>query len=105
MWTLGLTLSNVDQYLQLNDQVGSITSQSMKIILFVIGAVAGLLIVRGFFLDTIQIAGWNMFWNRLSEGDLMNPDVVFKSETFMKCIVGMIAGGVLGALLGSVKAK
>lgn len=48
----------------------------MKAIAFLIGAIAGLLIVRAMFLDPLQVMGWNMFWNGLSNGELMNPEVV-----------------------------
>lgn len=77
----------------------------MKVIAFLVGAIAGVLIVRAIFLDPLQVMGWNLFWNSLSDGELMNPEVVFKSQTFMKCVVGFAIGGILGAWAGAAVQK
>ena len=43
----------------------------MKVIYFVlIGAVIGLLVVRGFFLDPVEEAGWRIFWDALFRGHI-----------------------------------
>ena len=77
----------------------------MKAIAFLIGSVSGVLIVRALFLDPIQVMGWDMFWNICSDGEMMNPDILFKSETFIKCVGGFVVGGILGALVGSAIKK
>ena len=74
-------------------------------IAFLIGSVAGVLIVRILFLDPVQVIGWDMFWNGLSNGEIMSPEVVFHSETFYKCIGGLAVGGILGVLVGNAIQK
>ena len=71
----------------------------LTLTLTIAGAVAGVLIVRAFFLDWTQIWGWNMFW----DGKMMNSDdlnTIFRSATFLKCVAGFIVGGVVGAYIG-----
>ncbi len=77
----------------------------MKKVLLIIGAIVGVIIVRAFFLDPIQEMGWGIFWNGLSEGELMDVEMLFQSKTFLKCVVGAVAGGVIGLLLGSAIQK
>ena len=77
----------------------------MKAVLFVVGVLAGVVIVRAQFLDPFQVMGWDMFWNGLSEGELFDIELVLESKTFLKCAVGAGVGGLLGMLLGSVFQK
>jgi hypothetical protein len=73
----------------------------MKKCLFLLGFIAGVLIVRALFLDEIQVMGWDMFWNGLIEGELMDMELVFKSKTLLKCLAGGSLCGVLAAVLGN----
>jgi len=73
----------------------------------VVGAIMGVLIVRLFFLDGIQIMGLSMGWNAFWHGEMDSYDLgfVFRSVTFYKCLAGLIAGGVAGGLIGAVVSK
>ena len=71
----------------------------------VVGSIIGVLIVRAFFLDPIQILGWNIFWERIADGELMHPDIAFRSNTFFKCVAGFIIGGIVGAYSGTILIK
>ena len=77
----------------------------MRGIAFVVGSIVGVFIVRALFLDPVQIIGWDMFWNGISNGKMMNPEAVLKSETFLKCVGGFVVGGLLGVLVGSTVQK
>ena len=72
----------------------------MKMIFVVVGAVVGLLFVRGFMLDTIEEIGWRMFWDAIFKGNFSTRGLrmAFESATFTKSAIGMAAGGVLGLL-------
>jgi len=72
----------------------------MKMIFVVVGALAGLLFVRGFMLDTIEEIGWRMFWDALFKGNFSTRGLrmAVESATFTKSAIGMAAGGVLGLL-------
>jgi hypothetical protein len=69
-------------------------------IFVVVGAVVGLLFVRGFMLDTIEEIGWRMFWDALFKGNFSTRGlrIAIESSTFIKSVIGMAAGGVLGLL-------
>ena len=71
----------------------------MKIIYFVlIGAVVGLLVVRGFFLDPVEEAGWRIFWDALFRGHIGMRGIreAMGSATFAKSMVGVGVGAVAG---------
>lgn len=75
-------------------------SKSFIIFLAIAGAIAGVIVVRFIFLNDTQIIGWNMFWKQLSKLDFDMFKFAFKSATFGKCVIGFIAGGLLGGGLG-----
>ncbi|MHC5038996.1 MAG: hypothetical protein ACYTHM_16935, partial [Planctomycetota bacterium] len=76
--------------------VGSgVRGPSYFVLFFIIGGVAGVAAVRYFFLEGIQILGWKLFWEGLFRGDIMEPEFVLKSETFAKCVLGFLAGGLV----------
>jgi hypothetical protein len=72
----------------------------LKMIFVVVGAVVGLLFVRSFMLDTIEEIGWRMFWDALLNGNFSTRGlrIAIESSTFIKSVIGMAAGGVLGML-------
>lgn len=70
------------------------------ILLFVVGGILGVLIVRAFFLDPVEELGWRMFWEGLSNARVMNSEMVLKSTTFAKCVAGFLVGGLALAVLG-----
>ena len=72
---------------------------------FVIGGVAGVLVVRGFFLDTLEEIGWRLFWEGIKRGEIMNLDTVLQSATFAKSLVGFLIGGFLGICIGQKMRK
>jgi len=78
---------------------------NMKTTGALIGFITGLLIVRAFFLDPIQVIGWDIFWNNIfgAESDLirMNPEAVWGTKTFFKCAIGSSAGALFGLFAGS----
>jgi predicted DNA repair protein MutK len=71
-------------------------------VFIVVGALAGLLVVRSFMLEPIEEMGWRMFWRTFSEGNIgrVNMEMVFHSSTFGKSVVGVIVGGVVGFFAG-----
>jgi hypothetical protein len=70
------------------------------ILLGIVGGIIGVAVVRIFFLNSIQIMGWNMFWKNLSSLNFDMFKLIFKSATFGKCLVGFLAGAGAGGLLG-----
>jgi len=76
----------------------------MKVVFAVVGAVVGLLLVRGFMLDPIEEIGWRMFWNALFKGNFSTKGIrmVFESAAFTKSAVGMVAGRILGFLATTI---
>jgi len=72
----------------------------MKMIFVIVGAVVGLLFVRGFMLDTIEEIGWRVFWEALLKGNFSTRGLrmAIESSTFTKSAIGMGSGGVLGLL-------
>lgn len=77
----------------------------LTILLAIIGAVLGVAVVRFFFLNPIQIAGWNLFWQNLSRFNFDMFKLIFRSATFGKCLVGFLIGGAAGALVGFMLKK
>ncbi len=76
----------------------------MKRIYFVlIGAVIGLLIVRGFFLDPVEEMGWRLFWDALFGGHIgmRGAREVVGSATFTKSMLGIGVGAVVGYIASS----
>ena len=63
-------------------------------ILFLVGGVMGVLIVRSCFLNPIEIMGWHIFWSGLQKGEMLfSAEMVIQSATFGKCVVGFLSGG------------
>jgi hypothetical protein len=81
----------------------SLKEKQVKVICTLVGAIIGLMVVRGFLLDTIEEMGWRMFWHGFFNGKLRSRDIqmVFQSATFMKSILGIIAGGVAGLIVAT----
>ncbi len=71
----------------------------MKVIYFVlIGAVLGLLVVRGFFLDPAEEIGWRIFWDALFRGHIGMRGIreAMNSATFAKSMLGVGVGAFAG---------
>jgi len=62
-----------------------------------IGGAIGVLLVRLLVLDPIEKLAWGMFWSGLGNGEMMDLEIVLKSETFAKCIGGFVIVGVASA--------
>ncbi len=58
------------------------------------GGVLGVILVRFLLLDPVQVFGWQLFWDGLFEGHLMDVEFVLKSVTFAKCALGFVIGAV-----------
>lgn len=74
----------------------------MKPIFIVSGSLLGLLIVRVFLLDTLELIGWHAIWDHVGKGGSLSSndvDMIIHSSTFAKCITGMLLGGLLGVLV------
>jgi hypothetical protein len=71
-----------------------------RIYYILIGAVFGLLVVRGFFLDPVEEIGWRIFWDALFRGhiSMRGMEEVIGSATFAKSMLGIGAGVVVGYL-------
>ena len=75
-----------------------------KIIFFVfmlVGGVTGLFIVREYFLNPMQIAGWKMFWGSLPDAGIIDIKTALSSKTFLKSALGFTAGAVIGGYGGT----
>ncbi len=68
----------------------------MRALLFLLGGVIGVFLVRGIFLDQVEIIGWELFWRGLSSGRSMNWGNIFQSATFLKCAAGFLIVGIIG---------
>jgi hypothetical protein len=80
----------------------------MKKIYFVlIGAVFGLLVVRGFFLDPAEEIGWRIFWDALFRGHIGMRGIreAAGSATFAKSMLGVGVGAVAGWYFASNNIK
>lgn len=75
----------------------------MNGLFIIVGAIVGLLIVRGFFLDGMEELGWRIFWDQFIKGkiDAGGMGEVFKSATFIKSLIGMFFGGIFGGIFGN----
>lgn len=74
----------------------------MKAVLIIFGALVGLLVVRGFFLDAAEELGWRLFWEAVFRGhvNVTDLDKVSGSATFTKSMIGLGVGAVAGFLAG-----
>ncbi len=77
-------------------------NKNLIIILAIIGIIAGVAVVRLFFLNSFQIMGWNLFWENLSKFNFDMFRLISKSETFRKCFFGGLIGGGIGAVVGYI---
>ncbi|MGD9995170.1 MAG: hypothetical protein AB7S69_17860 [Salinivirgaceae bacterium] len=68
-----------------------------KTLLFaIVGAIIGVAVVRMFFLNSIQIMGWKLFWNNLASLNFELFKSAFESATFGKSVLGFLIGGFFG---------
>jgi hypothetical protein len=74
----------------------------IRVYLVVIGAVVGLLVVRGFFLGPIEEIGWRIFWEALFGGHVGMRGIkeVIDSATFAKSMLGIGVGAAVGYMVG-----
>jgi hypothetical protein len=74
-----------------------------KIYYILIGAVFGLLVVRGFFLDPAEEIGWRIFWDALFRGHIGMRGIrqAAESATFAKSMLGAGVGAVIGYYLSN----
>lgn len=70
------------------------------IIFAVIGAVIGVAVVRMFFLNSLEIVGWNLFWEYFTHFRIDMFRLIFKSATFGKFVTGSLIGACAGAVAG-----
>ena len=80
-------------------------STRAKVLIALAGAILGVLIVRGFFLDPVEELGWRMFWEGAARGQTMNLETVLRSSTFAKSLVGFVLGGVSGLGVSALMKK
>ncbi|MGE4288594.1 MAG: hypothetical protein AB7E36_07895 [Salinivirgaceae bacterium] len=70
-----------------------------KVLIFaLVGAVIGVAVVRMFFLNSLQIMGWKLFWNNLASLNFEMFKNAFESATFGNSVLGFLIGGFLGIL-------
>ncbi len=79
----------------------------MRAVLVVVGAVVGLLIVRGFFFDAAEEVAWRLFWEALFRGHVGVEDLdkVSGTATFTKSMIGLGVGAVAGFLVSTKMKK
>ncbi len=77
-------------------------NKNLIIFLTIIGAIVGVAVVRLFFLNSMQILGWNLFWENLSKFNFDMFRLISKSETFRKCFFGGLIGGGIGVITGYI---
>lgn len=75
----------------------------MKWIFLIIGALAGVFLVRALLLNDIEVFAWELFWHDFFAGKLSGSkeemNTILSSKTFLKCSLGFFAGGVVGYML------
>lgn len=69
--------------------------------IILLGVFLGLVIVRGFMLDSVEEIGFRFFLEALSNGKLDAGDIteISKSATFTKFLIGAIIGAILGGFV------
>ncbi len=69
-----------------------------RIYYILIGALFGLLLVRGFLLDPAEEIGWRIFWDALFRGHIGMRGIrqAAESATFAKSMLGAGVGAVAG---------
>lgn len=75
------------------------------VVAFLVFGAAGVFLVRAVWLDPIEIMGWNLFWNGVSSGQLMDLELLSNSTTFQKCLAGGLVLGILGLVFVSIARK
>jgi hypothetical protein len=76
-------------------------SHTRFLIWLFLGGIAGVLLVRAFFLDPFEQFGWSMFWEGIANGQIMDLGTVVGSATFAKCLAGLVLGAGTGSFLAS----
>lgn len=75
----------------------------MKWIGLIIGAIAGVALVRIFLLDQFEVLAWELFWRDFFAGKLSGSaeemNTILSSNTFLKCSAGFVLGGIIGFIL------
>ena len=78
---------------------------STVFILIIIGGIIGVAVVRMFFLNPIQIIGWNLFWRNVSNLNFEMFKLIFKSATFGRCFLGFLIGAVAAVVVGAMSSR
>ena len=66
----------------------------------IVGGIVGVFVVKTFFFDVIELAGWEMFWDSVKHHNLNTNDIkeiVLKSTTFHKSFIGFVIGSGIGS--------
>jgi hypothetical protein len=56
------------------------------------------MLVRALFLDRVEELGWQTFWEGLGNGRMMDFGMVVRSDTFAKCLAGLVIGGAVAMI-------
>ena len=81
-------------------QSGPYEEGNVRAIIVLLSGCVGVLLVRYFMLEPLELLGWKMFWGAIGQGNVMNLDMVFNSSTFWKCVAGFVILGVAGFFVG-----
>jgi hypothetical protein len=67
-----------------------------------IGVIVGVLVVKSFWLDPIELMGWEFFWEAVFKGNLSGGDMemILKSTTLYKSLLGFFLGAYIGERIG-----
>lgn len=69
----------------------------MKVLIFFIAGISGVLLIKTFFLDNIEQIAWNIFWNNISNGNMnFGFGRIINSATFIKSFCGFCIFGFAG---------
>ena len=75
------------------------------ILLGLVGGIIGVAVVRFFFLNPVQIMGWDLFWKNVSNLNFEMFKLIFKSATFGKCFIGFLVGAFALIILGAFASR
>jgi len=85
----------------------NLDDESRKNILEYVGAIVGIIIARYYWFDTIEIYGWQMFWESLFKGQIDKDDfsIIVNSSTFIKTLIAAAVGGGVGIILEMLRKR
>lgn len=76
-----------------------------KSLFVIIGLVLGVFLAKTILFTEVELIGWEYFWDSLNHGHIDKNDIkeiVLKSTTFHKSVLGAVLGGWIGSYVGDI---